>query len=192
MDPAHKATVRKVDSDSIAAIAGMKAGDEIELLDGQPLLSTADLQWVLHNAETTDELAAEIRRDKKRVQVTLKLPAGWRRDSDISWRTTTWDLRRIATGGLWLESVEHDTPMDVDNGDPRALRVKHVGEYGEHAAAKRAGFQKGDVFMSLDGGRVPPTESLLLEQMLKKPRGSSVDVTVLRGEEKVQLKLPIQ
>ena len=27
-----------------------------------------------------------------------------------------------------------------------ALKVKHVGQYGAHAAAKNAGFQKDDVY----------------------------------------------
>jgi hypothetical protein len=192
MDPAHKATVRKVNSDSIASAAGIKAGDEIESLSGQPLLSIADLQWVLHNADAEDELPATIRRGKQELKLALELPAGWRKESDLSWRATTWDLRRMATGGLVLETVEHEIPPDVEEEDPRTLRVKYVGEYGEHAAAKRAGFQRGDVFLSLDGGRVPPTESLFLEQMLKKPVGSKIGVTVLRGSEKLKLTLPIQ
>ncbi|MCZ6806320.1 MAG: hypothetical protein O7F08_05160 [Deltaproteobacteria bacterium] len=34
----------------IANAAGFKVGDRIVSLKGQPILSTADIQWVLHNA----------------------------------------------------------------------------------------------------------------------------------------------
>ena len=32
-----------------------------------------------------------------------------------------------------------------------ALLAKHVGESGQHAAAKKAGFQKGDVIVAMAG-----------------------------------------
>jgi S1-C subfamily serine protease len=120
------------------------------------------------------------------VDLTLDLPEGWRR-GEISWRTTTWDLRRMGLGGLKL--VE----LDAEGRDraklPResmALRVEHAGEYGEHAVAKRAGFQKGDILVSFDGqtGRMSETD-LLAYALQKKRPGDGVAVTVLRnGEEK--------
>ena len=50
MDPKAMATVERVTPGSLAERAGLRAGDEIVTLAGQPLLSIADLQWVLHNA----------------------------------------------------------------------------------------------------------------------------------------------
>ena len=55
MDPKAMATVERVTPGSPAERAGLRAGDEIATLAGQPLLSIADLQWVLHNAPATDE-----------------------------------------------------------------------------------------------------------------------------------------
>ncbi len=55
MDPKEMATVERVAPGSIAERAGLRPGDEIVTLAGQPLLSIADLQWVLHNAPATDE-----------------------------------------------------------------------------------------------------------------------------------------
>ncbi len=156
-------------------------------LAGQPLLSIADLQWVLHNAPATTKLPAQVRRDGKEVDMTLDLPEGWRR-GDISWRATTWDLRRMGLGGLKLAELD-------DEGRDRAklpkksmaLRVEHVGEYGEHAVAKRAGFLKGDIIVSFDGTSGKMSESELLAYALQEKRpGDEVAVTVLRnGEEKV-------
>ena len=104
MDPKEMATVERVTPGSIAGRAGLKAGDEIVTLAGQPLLSIADLQWVLHNAPATTKLPAQVRRDGREVDLTLELPEGWRR-GDISWRATTWDLRRMGLGGLKLAEL---------------------------------------------------------------------------------------
>ena len=67
-------------------------GDEIVRLEGQPLLSIADVQWVLHRADPEGaSLKAEVRRDGRPVEVTLTLPKGWRRHDDLSWRASSWD-----------------------------------------------------------------------------------------------------
>ena len=65
-----------------------------------------------------------------------------------------------------------------------ALRVEHVGEYGEHAVAKRAGFRKGDIVVSFDGQAGRMTESDLLAYAVQRKRpGDEVAVTVLRDGE---------
>lgn len=193
LDPKEMATVERVATDSIAGRAGLRAGDEITMLAGQPLLSIADLQWVLHNAPATTKLPTKVRRAGEAVDVSLDLPDGWRR-GDISWRTTTWDLRRMGLGGLWLEELTGEQLAGSKlPGDAMALRVKHVGEYGEHAVAKRAGFQKGDILVSFDGqtGKMSET-GLLAYSMQRKRPGDEVAVTVLRNGKRETLKFALQ
>ena len=48
LDPREKATVLRVDPGSPAEAAGFKAGDVLRSMNGQSLLSIADVQWVLH------------------------------------------------------------------------------------------------------------------------------------------------
>jgi S1-C subfamily serine protease len=74
-----------------------------------------------------------------------------------------------------------------------ALRVKHVGQYGAHAAAKNAGFQMGDVIISFDGKTDLTRESDLFAYATRtrKP-GEKVPVTVIRNGKKVELSLPMQ
>ncbi len=78
LDPNEKATVSSVAPGSAAEKAGFKAGDRISTLHGQPIVSIADVQWVLHNAPDSGTLAAAVDRKGTAVDVSLALAAGWR------------------------------------------------------------------------------------------------------------------
>jgi serine protease Do len=186
LDPKERATVEKVAPDSVAAKAGLRAGDTIASLNGQPLLSMADVQWVLHRTSADGgAVEADVRRGGKSVGVKLTLPAGWRRADNISWRSGSWGLRRMALGGLLLEDPEYPT-------EAMGLKVKHVGQYGPHATAKNAGVQVGDVLVSYDGKSdfLRETDVLAYGVTARKP-GDKVALTVLRGGKKVNLTLTL-
>ena len=194
MDPKRRAVVSDVAPDSAAAHSGLQAGDEILLLDGQRVVSTADIQWILHHAQDSDQLPALLQRDGERRELKIELAKGWRRATDLGWRVSSWPLRRMGTGGLVLESVTPDEreQLGVEPGQ-LALRVGHVGQYGAHAAAKRAGFRKGDVVVSFDAQDRFKSESELLAYASQHTRpGQRVAVSVLRGKKRIELKLPMQ
>jgi hypothetical protein len=184
LDPSAKARVRKVVPGSAAAKAGFVESDEIVSLDGQPMLSIADVQWVLHHAAAPAEIKCTVRRGGRTRNLTLELGPDWRQGNDASWRATTWDLRRMAAGGLVLK----EGPKQGIG-----LRVDYVGQYGEHAVGKKAGFQKGDLLLSADGVNTAMTEMQFLRYMLQnKMPGTKVPITVLRADQKVELQLPMQ
>jgi hypothetical protein len=188
------ARVQKVADGSTAAKAGLKAGDELTSLNGQPLTSIADVSWVLHQAGETATLNAAVLRDGKPRQVRIELPSGWRNKSDISRRVGTWEMRAMALGGLFLEdlSAEERAKRNLPENS-MALFVKHAGEYGIHAAAKKAGFKKEDVLISVDGIDRRLSESELIGHLLHKhAAGDKVNAVVWRGGEKVNLTLPLQ
>jgi serine protease Do len=193
MDPKEMATVARIAPGSIADRAGLRPHDAVASLAGQPLLSIADLQWVLHNAPATARLKAEVLRDGGTKELTLDLPDGWRR-GDISWRTTSWELRRMALGGMRLDDLADDQREGAGlPKDGMALRVRHVGEFGDHAVAKKAGFRKGDLIVAFDGQERRMTESDLFAYALQRKRpGDAVDVTVLRDGERTTLRLTFQ
>lgn len=197
MDPKGRARVARVLPGSSAEKDGYRAGDEIVAIGGVPMLSIADVQWQL-NAGGDDPRSgasdAEVLRDGKTIAMKLTLSDSWSRNDDISWRATSWDLRRMTTGGMLLENVpaEERAKLGVADG-AMALRAKHVGQYGEHAAAKNAGFRQGDVVVAVNGRSDVRSETEWMTWLVnaKKP-GEKVPVTVLRGGEKVELTLPMQ
>ena len=194
LDPKTKATVKTVKPGSIAAKSGFKRGDAIESLSGQPILSIADVQWVLQNTGESADLKATVLRDGQSVDVTLSLPKGWRRLDDIAWRATSWSLRRMATGGMRLEEVPAAERKRRGIPDGKmALRIKHLGRYGAHRLALKTGFRVGDVLLSFDGKTdlLRPTDILTYAVNAKKP-GERVEISFLRGRRKMTLRLPMQ
>ena len=180
---------------SIAAQAGFRAGDELVRFGGQPLISVADFSWVLHRAPAAGPLAATVRRDGGReVALTVALPAGWRSGSEISRRVGTWSMRAMALGGLVLTDLDDAGRQERGLGaGGLALFVKGMGQYNKHAAAKKAGFLKDDVIVELAGVTTRTSEGAMIGRLLTERRiGESVDVVVLRGKDRVSLRLPMQ
>lgn len=188
------ARVTAVTAGSAAAAAGFAAGDEVETLAGQPLISVADFAWALHGAPEQGELAAVVRRGGASRTLGLRLAAGWRMQADISRRVGTWSMRAMALGGMVL--VELDAAERAARGlqpDGLALLARGVGQYGKHAAARNAGFRKDDVLVAVDGITGRMTEGELIGRLLETRRmGEEIEVTVRRGPERLQLKLPMQ
>jgi S1-C subfamily serine protease len=68
-----------------------------------------------------------------------------------------------------------------------------VGEFGPHAAAKKAGFLKGDVIVEFDGRAHLTRESdVLLHGVTARRPGDRVPVTVWRDGRKLTLTIPMQ
>lgn len=194
-DPRSRAVIQSVTAESIAEKAGLQQGDRIETLNGQPLLSIADVQWVLHNLPPDGaELKAEVDRNGSKRSFMMSLPSAWKELDDTSWRVSTWGMRRMVLGGLVLKSVSKEERGR--NGVPKtgtALRVSFVGQYGPHAAARNNGFQKDDVIVSFDGVSDFQSEAELIRYAVRKKRvGENVAVVVMRGTSKKELSMPMQ
>jgi serine protease Do len=188
------AKVEAIKDGSVAAKAGLKTADEVVALDAQPLVSIADFAWALHHAPDMGTISAKVRRGTEEKAVQLSLPQNWRRHSDISRRVGTWEMRAMATGGILLKDLSDEKRAERGiSTDQMALFAEHVGEYGIHAAAKKAGFKKEDVLVEVDGISKRMTEGELIGHLLAKYQpGEKVKTKVLRGSEKVNLEFPMQ
>jgi hypothetical protein len=184
LDPAHPAKVRAVAPGSAAEVAGLRVGDEVRSMAGQPLLSIADVQWVLHAVPASGgNVAARVHRDGVPVEAVLTLADGWRRADDIAWRASTWQLRRAALGGMKLDP----------SPDGAGLLVAHVGQYAPHDRARRAGVRRGDVLVSYDGVEGLVREADVLRLGLDPARRARpVPLVLRRGEETLRLSLPAE
>ena len=184
LDPGRRATVRRVDPGSPAAVAKLKAGDEILGAAGQPLISVADFQWVLHHLpDAGGDVPLKVRRAGAAGDLTLKLDAGWRKKAAFNWRTSTWDMRRMALGGLVLKPKR--------SGD--GLYVDYVGWWGAHNAAKKAGVLKNDEIVEFAGIANPKTEEELIDHVLKTTKkGDRVSLKVRRGGREIGMSFQTQ
>lgn len=192
-DPDTRATVDSVQEGSAADAAGLKIGDEILVLDGQEILSIADVQWVLHKAGESAQLDARVRRGDRVFLLNLSLAKGWRRSDDISWQYTAWEFRRLGTGYLILEDVPDSDPRR-SGIDPSsmALNVKAVPG-GNLGVARKAGFLRGDLVISYNGSSERMTESQLFAYIVQNVMaGESVQVEILRDGKRMTLELPVK
>jgi len=193
LDPTERATVAAVGTGTPAEKAGLRSGDRILRIQGQPILSIADVQWVLHTAAEPSNLSMDLDRAGKPVPAVLAIPSGWRQKGDLSWRTLVWGMRHRLLGTEILEPLPAEERAKL--GLPEtgmALRIRNmppafVKDKNPDAAAK---LQKGDVILEVDG-RQDLTESGVLAAAMGKP-GQSVTLTILRGgaSQKVSLSIP--
>lgn len=189
LDPKERATVTSVAAGSLAEAAGFRAGDAIRSMNGQPLLSMADVQWVLHRTPATGgSITAIVGRNGNIETMTLNLPNGWRRNDDISWRASSWGLRRMATGGMVLEQL----PIE-ERKEGLPLRVRFVGSFGPNVAAKNAGVEIGDLIQSWDGKTDFTRETdVLAHGVLTHKPGDKIPVKLLRAGKTIEVTIPMQ
>jgi hypothetical protein len=195
LDPKERATVQTLEEGSLAEASGLRVGDKITQFGGQPPLSFADVQWVLHQTdERGGTIPMMVDRDGNMMELSLRLPAGWRKSGDLSWRVTSWGLRRMIAGGMVLEAIDDSGREERSIGEGKmALRVKHVGRYGPHGAAKRAGIQPDDLLIAYDGRDDLMTETELFDYAINHHHhGDKVQLVVRRGDEELSMQLPIQ
>jgi predicted metalloprotease with PDZ domain len=181
--------VRDVRADSPAAAAGLRGGDRLVSLDGQRLLSVADLARVLELTPDEAELPLTYERGGEVLRTTLRLGGPWRRSPDPSWRAS---INVVGpNGGFWGVPLGPEERAKLGlPADRLALRVTTF--FNNQAAPVQAGLKVGDVIVEFDGRRQPMT-ALQLHAHLQMNRdyGDRVPLAVLRGGKEVTLTLEL-
>lgn len=188
LDPEHAARVKQIASGSAAEKSGLQTGDDILVMNGQPLISMADVQWVLHHLPAEGaKVDMTVQRGESLETLSLRLNDGWRRADDTSWRTGHWILRRSMLGGMKLDQ-EAD-----EGGEQSRLVVGYLGSWGPFGVAKRAGAMQGDVILAVDRRTDLRRESEVFEYINQhKQRGDQVELTLQRGDRALTVRYKIQ
>ena len=184
LDPRERAKVKEVVAGSSAKRDGFKVGDEIVSLEGQPIISIADVQWVLEHAPGSGRLKANVRRNGIAKSLTMSLPKGWRRNGDFSWRHFSNRLRPRFFDAEDLTPVERRGQGLSDRA--MAIRVRGVWQN-----VMRAGLKTGDLIVEADGRRTGTFSEFLAYIAQKKRPGDKLIVKARRGGREVRLSLEI-
>ena len=93
-----------------------------------------------------------------------------------------------------MESISEEKREGLNiPANKTALLVSHVGQYNEHAAAKRAGVREGDIIISVDGKQDILSESAFLAYgVTEKKMGEKIKIEVLRNGTKKMFLIPMQ
>ena len=180
--------VKRVIEDSPAATSGIKAGDEVLSVGGQPIVSVADMQWALNSAPDEVELLMTLRRGDRRIETKVTLSGDWKK-SDIAWRASSWyGLRQ----GVKFEALSAaDKKLRGIDANRLALVVK--GLYGKGGPkVQSAGLQMNDLIVAVDGQTEAMTESEFLTYLrLEHGPKDSVKLTIRRGDARRELEIPM-
>lgn len=180
--------ITAVKDGSPAGQADVAAGDKLVSINGQPLISLADIQWALHRAPAEGKLEVKVNRRGSTQARSIVLPAEWKK-SDIAWRASSWYGLRQGFKVELLPDGERQS-RGIAAGQ-MALVVK--GLFGQNAAkVKEAGVAMNDVIVAVDGQTAAKTESEFLTDLrLKHGPKDSVKFTLLRGSERREVTIPM-
>jgi serine protease Do len=188
MDPQEVATIRTVQAGSHAARAGLHVGDKIKHINDQPILSTADIQWVLHHAKSPDTLSIDVERSGEPESVELQLEEGWRlRMGD--WRY----LNQLMQGYLANFRAQPADPATRKKlglaDDDLAFELSWVNTWRNRPVYP---LLDGDVIIGINGNRKSMQLGEFTARLFRDAREQTLQLTVIRqGQRKtVDIKLP--
>jgi serine protease Do len=195
LDPKDAQTVRAVADGSAAHAAGFQAGDRVIRVDGQPIISVFDVQWVLHHAAEPGTVEFGILRKGQGMRLSLALAEGWRRRIGFH-RNNTTSLLQFSIAGFFCDvlSAGEKQKRAIEDGS-LALRVSYLPSAKDpdpNLNAVNAGLRTGDVIVQVDELRTKVTADEWLVYLLqKKQPGGMIDLTVLRNGATHPIRVPL-
>lgn len=187
MDPQEVATILTVSENSLAANADLRVGDKIKHINGQPILSTADIQWVLHRAKTPDTLYMKIERRGESENVEVQLDKDWRlRIKD--WRY----LNQLMQGYLVNFRAQPANPATRKKlgltDDDLAFELSWVNQWKNKSVSP---LRNGDVIIGINGNRKSLTVGAFTAFLFHEPSGQSLQLAVIRQGRTMNLDIEI-
>jgi serine protease Do len=166
------ALVAQVEAGSPADRAGLKTGDVVLGVDGEPVIASGDLPALLAQHGAGDSVRLEVWRDGKRVQLNAKLAGTQRGES----RAEAAPAAAAAAGGK-LGLALRPAEAGGEAGGGKGLVVEAAS-----GPAARAGVKPGDVVVSVNG--VAATSIEAVRGAVGKA-GSSVTLLISRDGQRL-------
>ena len=181
--------IESVKSESPAAAAGLKPGEDVTHMNGQAMTSIADMQWVLHHIPNTDTVLAV--RGSRSGKTSLRLRKGWK-VTDISWRGSLWSVRPQLR--VWTPELKPQGRRKHNLADDRlALEVRWINRSSSGGrSAFDAGLRQGDVVVALaERTTRMSAQHFNMHIKLNYNAGDELPITILRNgrEKRIRIRL---
>lgn len=149
---------------SPASVAGLIAGDSIELVDGDPVRSWQELRWRL--------LTHAI--DGKTISVGVRSEGS----QGLADRT-------ISLAGISIDESGEDLVKQIGLAPYRPSIPAEIGRVAKGSPAEQAGMKRGDLVLAIDGQRL--TDWTDLVNVVKASAGKPLLFTIERGVKREEL-----
>jgi len=161
--PEPAARLRAVAAGTPAYEAGLRGGELVTAIDGEPVRAWSDLRWAL--------LRAAVDRAPVRLDTERPNPA------DAEGKLI--DSVTLHFDRLTQEDLEADFlgKAGIALAPPPAV----IGEPGKDGPAARAGLRKGDRIVAIDGA--PVSDGAAMVETIRKSAGRALELTIVRGRE---------
>ena len=174
LDLPEGALVANVERGSAAERAGLKSGDVVRKVNGQPIISSRDLPGMLATSKPGDKVALDVWREGKIVRLNATLASASAKPERAE-REEIATIEKGAKLGLALRPL--DPAERRQSGLPSGLLVEDAA-----SAAIAAGVQPGDVLLSVNGKPVSSVEQV---RDLVAKSSKSVALLIQRGSDRI-------
>lgn len=158
-----------VEASSMAERAGLRSGDTVTAINGEPVQAWSELRWRL--------LQAAMRGERIELAFTRENASSSNQNST---QLGFMDLRGIASGEPDQDLMNH---LGLQPWRPPA----RLGEIIPGGPASRAGLQAGDILFSADSRPVP--DALAFVELMQSSPNRLIVLEVLRDGQRIELKV---
>ncbi|MGJ7520604.1 DegQ family serine endoprotease [Variovorax sp. LT1P1] len=172
LDKPEGALVSNVEKGSPGDKAGLRSGDVIRAVDGQPIVSSGDLPAVIGQRKPGSQVTLDVWRQGAREQITAKLGDASDKGSVVAKNDEAVGQGKL---GLALRPLQpqEKREAEVENG----LLIEDAA-----GPSALAGVQAGDVLLAING---TPAQSVEQVREVAAKAGKSVALLIQRGGDRI-------
>ena len=173
LDRPEGALVSNIEKGGPGDKAGLKAGDVIRKVDGQPIVSSGDLPAVIGQQAPGKKVTLEVWRQGERKELQAKLGDASDKPAKVAKADADVGQGKLGLALRQLQPQEK-RQASVENG----LLIEDVG-----GPSAQAGVQAGDVLLAINGTPAQSVEQV--RDVVAKATNKSVALLIQRGEDKI-------